>query len=101
MGKRFFSFLICSLVLLKFGYSQQSPEFTSVELQPTVAYLLYKGTEARMGRIIFHGGKCYGGAKVLVLFNGLQDSLQIPSNEKGLESFDVPFPGPAITKDIQ
>lgn len=93
------------LLLLSFSvssiFSQLKPVFTSIELQPTVAYIAYKGGEARMGRLIFHGGKCYSGAKVLVELNGLMDSLMIPAKEEGFDFFDIPFPVSTLAKEVQ
>ncbi|WP_332006139.1 hypothetical protein, partial [Chitinophaga sp.] len=51
----------------------QSPSFTSIELQPTVAYLNHHGTPARMVRMRFHGGKNYQPAVVYMFFNGRED----------------------------
>lgn len=85
--------------LVSFG--QTKPSFTSVELQPTVAYLKYKGTESRMVRLLFHGGNSYSPGKVYLSFNGLQDSLEVAASEAGLSSYELPLPGTPVTISTQ
>lgn len=75
--------------------------FSDIELQPTVAYLNYKGHESRMVRLLFKKGKNYNALKVNILFNGLTGSISIPADTAGIEVFEVPLPGPAITKNTQ
>ncbi|SFD46257.1 Glycosyl hydrolases family 38 C-terminal domain-containing protein [Chitinophaga sp. CF118] len=77
------------------------PSFTSVELQPTVAYLKYKRTESRMVRLIFHGGNSYSPGKVYISFNGLQDSLLIAASETGLSYYELPLPGAPVKEERQ
>lgn len=81
--------------------AQTNTAFTSIELQATSAYLNYKGNECRMGRLIFHGGKNFGTAEVTVSMNGAKLQLTIPASSPGITSFDLPFPGAALTRETQ
>jgi alpha-mannosidase len=87
-----YSFLAC---LVSYSYGQA---LTSIELQPTVAYLKYKGAESRMVRLLFHGGNSYSPGKVWLSFNGVQDSVEVPA---GLSYFELPVPGAPVKEDTQ
>jgi hypothetical protein len=95
-----FKILIYSCIpCLSFG--QTKPSFTSVELQPTVAYLKNKGTESRMVRLLFHGGNSYAPGKAWLSFNGMQDSLEVAASETGLSFYELPLPGAPVTINTQ
>ncbi len=81
--------------------AQTRNAFSDIELQPTVAYLNYKGHESRMVRLLFKKGKNYNALKVNISFNGLTDSISIPADTAGIEVFEVPLPGLAIVKNTQ
>lgn len=81
--------------------SQQQAPFTSIELQPTIAYLNHHGAPARMVRMHFHGGKSYQPAMVYMYFNGHEDSLALPANPDGIQDYELPLPGEAVDKDTQ
>lgn len=82
-------------------HAQDKSSFSSIELQPTVAYIMHNGKEARVARIIFHGGKLYNTASVSVLFNGITDTLAISAKEEGFNEIEIPLPGPAVTATVQ
>lgn len=75
--------------------------FTSIELQPTVAYLNYQGGAARMVRIQYHGGRSYAAAMVYISFNGREDSLPLPATPDGITGSEIPLPGAPVDKDTQ
>ncbi|WP_246197715.1 glycoside hydrolase family 38 C-terminal domain-containing protein [Chitinophaga agrisoli] len=77
------------------------PSFTSIELQPTVAYLNHAGGPRRMVRMLFHGGKDYTQGKLLLSFNGLQDSVQLPADTAGRAVYEIALPGVPVQKDVQ
>lgn len=79
----------------------KTQSFKSVSLQPTIAYLKYKGGERRMARLIFKDGKCYDGGDLTVDFNGMEDHIHIPADKEGLTVFEVPLPGPPIAKSTK
>ncbi|MGF6928562.1 alpha-mannosidase [Chitinophaga sp. W2I13] len=81
--------------------SQQAASFTSIELQPTIAYLNHHGTPARMVRMRFHGGKSYQPAMVYMYFNGHEDSLSLAASPDGIADYELPLPGEAIDKDTE
>lgn len=80
---------------------QQPIPFTSIELQPTVAYLNHHGTAARMVRMRFHGGKSYLPAVVYMHFNGGEDSLTLGPSQEGTGEVELPLPGAPVDKDAQ
>ncbi|MEB0248768.1 MULTISPECIES: glycoside hydrolase family 38 C-terminal domain-containing protein [unclassified Mucilaginibacter] len=83
-------------------YSQTPAiNFTSVTLQPTIAYVKYKGETRRMARLLFKNGKSYAAADVSVTFNNHTDHLSIPANKNGLDVFELPLPGDAIKISTQ
>ncbi|WP_157580847.1 glycoside hydrolase family 38 C-terminal domain-containing protein [Segetibacter koreensis] len=82
-------------------HAQTHQVFTDIELQPTVAYINYKGHECRMIRLLFKNGKSYSDLKVNISFNGLSDSISLPADAAGIEAFEVPLPGPPIAKNTQ
>ena len=75
--------------------------FTSIELQPTVAYLNYHSGEARMARLLFHGGASYSPAMVYISFNGREDSVQVAASPAGITDYELPLPGEPVNKDTQ
>jgi hypothetical protein len=82
--------------------AQEKPTtFTSIELQPTVAYLNHHGIAARMVRMQFHGGRSYAAATIYLSFNGQEDSLSLPANPAGISSYELPLPGLPIEKNTQ
>ena len=81
--------------------AQTGNAFNAIELQPTVAYMNYKGHESRMVRLLFKNGKNYNSLKIHISFNGLADSVFVPADTAGIDIFEVPLPGPAIVKNTQ
>ncbi|SEW53434.1 glycoside hydrolase family 38 N-terminal domain-containing protein [Chitinophaga arvensicola] len=81
--------------------ANQSTSFTSIELQPTVAYLRDHGAAARMVRIRFHGGSSYKAATVYTQFNGREDSTTLPASTAGMTDYELALPGPPVEKDAQ
>ncbi|WP_343308169.1 glycoside hydrolase family 38 C-terminal domain-containing protein [Chitinophaga niabensis] len=75
--------------------------FTGIELQPTVAYLKKNGKEARMVRLLFHGGNSYAKATVRMEFNSRLDSVLVPASEKGISLYELPLPGDAVGRETQ
>jgi hypothetical protein len=75
--------------------------FTSIALQPTVAYLKHEGRKARMVRLLFHGGNSYAPATAFIRFNGLQDSIRIPAAENGMSVFELPLPGEPVQHETE
>ncbi|WP_232538838.1 glycoside hydrolase family 38 N-terminal domain-containing protein [Chitinophaga tropicalis] len=82
-------------------YTASAQDYTSVELQPTVAYLKHNGREARMARLIFHGGSSHKAATVRISFNGLQDSIQLPASQQGFTTYELPLPGSPVQQETQ
>lgn len=72
--------------------------FTSIQLEPTVAYLRLKGYNARMARLLFHEGTNGTAGVAHLFFNGQQDSISIPA---GVSTFELPLPGGDISKETQ
>lgn len=97
--------ITCSLVIWGHHHSaiaqQKGPAFTSIELQPTVAYLHYQGRSARMVRMVFHSGNSYAPATAYIHFNGLSDSIPVASSPAGLQVFELPLPGAPVQKDTE
>jgi alpha-mannosidase len=94
--------LFCSCLFSVQAIAQTQPiAFTSIELQPTVAYLNHQGRAARMVRMQFHGGRSYAAARVYLSFNGQEDSLSLPASAAGIDSYELPLPGPPVTKNTQ
>jgi hypothetical protein len=75
---------------------QKSNNFTSITLEPTIAYIKYNGADHRMVRLLFKDGKAYDGATIDVLFNGQTEHITIPANTDGLDVFELPLPGPPV-----
>ena len=94
----FIIILIANNFLVK---AQTRPAFSDIELQPTVAYMNYKGHESRMVRLLFKNGKNYKAFKAHISFNGLSDTMFVPADTAGKEVFEIPLPGPAIVKNTQ
>ncbi|NLR59477.1 glycoside hydrolase [Chitinophaga polysaccharea] len=80
---------------------QQLQTFTSIELQPTVAYLRQPTGPARMARLIFHNGRSYQAGTVYISFNGREDSLAVPASAAGISLVEIPLPGAPVDKDTQ
>lgn len=89
--------LLCSAGL----FAQQKEHFTSVELQPTSAYLNHNGKEARMVRLLFHGGKMYSKATIRMAFNGMKDSVLVAADTAGTAVYELPLPGAPVAKETQ
>ncbi|WP_221284842.1 glycoside hydrolase family 38 C-terminal domain-containing protein [Mucilaginibacter sp. SP1R1] len=92
-----FRFLItlcfaCTLTVAAYAQTAKSV-FTSVTLQPTVAYLKYHGESRRMARLLFKNGKSYQQGSMIIFFNNQTDTMSIPANTNGLEVFEVALPG--------
>ncbi len=94
-------FIIIIVTTNFFAKAQTRKVFSDIELQPTIAYMNYKGHESRMVRLLFEKGKNYNMLKVRVSFNGLTDSIFVPADTAGTDFFEIPLPGPAITKNTQ
>jgi alpha-mannosidase len=85
-------------------FSQQAGParaFSSIELQPTVAYLKYNGKECRMARLLFKDGRCFDETALTISFNGLSASMVIPASKEGVDVFEVALPGAPVDKDVQ
>jgi len=85
-------YVIC-ITSLAFGQKTNKP-FTSVTLQPTVAYVKYQGDTRRLARLVFNNGKNYTGGELTIMFNNRQQVITIPADANGLDAFEVPLPGP-------
>lgn len=70
--------------------------FSSVSIEPTVAYIKYQGQTRRMARLLFNEGKCFEGGKMQIKINGLTEILNIPSDKTGLSFYEFPLPGDPI-----
>jgi alpha-mannosidase len=94
--------LFCGSFFYGQSFAQNKPpSFTSIELQPTVAYLNYHGGAARMVRMQFHGGRSYAPATVYVTFNGQEDSISLPATPAGINDYELPLPGAPVNKNTQ
>ncbi|HEY9260626.1 glycoside hydrolase family 38 C-terminal domain-containing protein [Chitinophaga sp.] len=93
--------LCCCFFSLQATAQEKATLFTSIELQPTVAYLNHHGSAARMVRMDFHGGRSYAAATIYLSFNGQEDSLSLPASAAGISSYELPLPGPPVTKNTQ
>lgn len=80
---------------------QAATPFTSITLEPTIAYIKYKGADCRMVRLLFKGGKSFKTADVSITFNGLTQHLQIPAAHDGLDVFELPLPGMPVKQTTQ
>ncbi|WP_261387448.1 hypothetical protein [Chitinophaga pinensis] len=103
--KRWYTDKYCLLLLavmtVSIARAQQNPAFTSIELQPTVAYLKHEGRSARMVRLLFHGGNSYAPAVAHMYFNGESDSIPLPATEKGIGIIELPLPGDPVKRETQ
>jgi len=103
--KRWYTNKYCVLLLavmtVSAVHAQQKPAFTSIGLQPTVAYLKHQGGAARMVRLLFHGGNSYAPAMAYMTFNGLYDSIPLTATEKGMDVFELPLPGGPVQHETQ
>jgi alpha-mannosidase len=88
--------LFIGTAALNANAQKASPAFTSVTLQPTVAYLKYHGESRRMARLLFKNGKSYNAAAAVVSFNGHTENITIPASTDGLDVFEVALPGSPI-----
>lgn len=93
------SMILAGMCCFTAASAQQA--YTAIELQPTVAYLKQEGREARMVRLLFHGGNSYAKATVRIDFNGRQDSVLIPASEKGLTVYEIPLSGGPVNRETQ
>lgn len=102
MKKQLFSLLLPVCLLISGTlHARRQKSFTSIELQPTVAYLKHNGAPARMVRLLFHGGLSYAPGKLSLSFNGMRDSLEIAASPEGIAVYEVPLPGTPVKKDEQ
>ena len=83
-------------------YAQKAKQvFTSITLQPTVAYIKYQGENRRMVRLLFQNGKSYNGATATISFNNHTENITIPATIEGLDVFEVPLPGEPVKISTQ
>lgn len=101
MKYRLINLLLYTCFYCSIGYAQQPKTFTSVELQPTSAYLRHNGAASRMVRLLFHGGMSYAPGKLSLSFNGLEDSLEIAAAPAGISVYEIPLPGGPVDMDTQ
>jgi alpha-mannosidase len=94
-------FIVCWLIVQPALAQQQGRVFTSIGLQPTVAYLKYQGRSARMVRLLFHGGNSYAPAMAYIRFNGSYDSIPLAAAAKGISVFELPLPGAPILSETE
>lgn len=96
--KRSFLLLIIFMSVFASQSMAQSTvkNFTSITLQPTVAYVKHEGSIRRMARLIFNDGKNYSGGQLSVSFNNQLQNMVIPADKAGLNVFEVALPGSAI-----
>ncbi|AYL99092.1 glycosyl hydrolase-related protein [Mucilaginibacter celer] len=95
--RKYFLLLIFLLPLTAAVYGQKpAAAFTSVSLQPTVAYIKQNGETRRVARLLFNNGKNYAGGQLYISFNGHQKTISLPENKSGAEYDEVALPGPAI-----
>jgi alpha-mannosidase len=96
--RKIFSLVVILLpCLIVPGFGQKTtPTFTSITLQPTVAYIKKDGRPLRMARLIFNNGKNYSGGQLMVSFNNMQETVSIPENVSGTEYCEVALPGPPV-----
>ncbi|MET3977489.1 alpha-mannosidase [Mucilaginibacter sp. UYP25] len=102
--KKYTFVLLLSLLISTYNttYSQTSAaNFTSITLQPTIAYIKYNGETRRMARLLFKNGKSYAAADISVTFNDRTEHITIPANKDGLDVFELALPGDAIKVSTQ
>jgi alpha-mannosidase len=87
--------LLLCLIVPGFGQKTTST-FTSITLQPTVAYIKKDGRSLRMARLIFNNGNNYSGGQLMISFNNIQETVNIPKSSSGTEYFEVALPGPPV-----
>jgi alpha-mannosidase len=92
--------LLFSILGLAYG-QKQDVNFTSVSLQPTVAYIKYEGHTRRMARLLFNNGKCYNGGELIVTFSNETKTIVIPADKNGLEAYELPLPGSPVNISTQ
>jgi alpha-mannosidase len=92
--------LLFSISGLAYG-QKQYVNFTSVSLQPTVAYIKYEGHTRRMARLLFNNGKCYSGGELMVTFSNQTKTIVIPADKNGLEAYELPLPGSPVKISTQ
>jgi alpha-mannosidase len=100
MRKIAFAFVIILFYNLA-ANAQKAGQFTSITLEPTIAYIKYQGADCRMVRLMFKDGKAYDGSETVVSFNGLTEHVKIPANNAGLDVFELPLPGAPVKVTTQ
>ncbi len=80
---------------------QKTGQFTSIALEPTIAYIKYKGADCRMVRLLFKDGKCFDTTDAVISFNGQTEYVHIVANSNGLDVFELPLPGPPVKETTQ
>jgi alpha-mannosidase len=100
---RKFLLLTVALLLLATSFAQVIPakSFTAIELQSVSAYLKYNGKEARVARLLFKGGKCFRETHLSITFNGQKQEVIIPASAEGWDTYELPLPGEAVTKETE
>ncbi|MDP9076160.1 MAG: glycoside hydrolase [Bacteroidota bacterium] len=91
-------FLLLSVIS---SFAQIHKNFQSIALQPTIAYIKYKGQNCRVARVTFNNGKIYQEARATISFNGLKDSVIMPETSNGQEFFEIPLPGVPVKVAVQ
>ncbi|MFA6248225.1 MAG: hypothetical protein WC615_14905, partial [Mucilaginibacter sp.] len=97
-------FLSLSLLLTITCFASKLPVdtlFTSLTVQPTVAFIKYKGETRRMARLLFNEGKCFSGGKLEINFNNFSENISIPASKSGITELEIPFPGNVIKSPAQ
>ncbi|MDR6940954.1 glycoside hydrolase family 38 N-terminal domain-containing protein [Mucilaginibacter pocheonensis] len=96
-GSRVIAFVlfICTTVISAYAQKKE-PVFSSITLQPTVAYLKYQSENRRMIRLQFKNGRSYHEVTAAISFNGYTDNITIPASTDGLEVFELALPGAAV-----
>lgn len=87
---------LCFYCLPIASAQQKAGQFTSITLEPTIAYIKYNGADCRMVRLLFKNGKAFGGADAMVSINGQTEHVKIPASAAGLNIFELPLPGPPV-----
>jgi alpha-mannosidase len=98
MIKKISAILTAMVGLLMTGlYAQKTAKhFTSVTLEPTIAYINYNGADRRMARLLFRDGKSFKEGEAIITFNGETTHVKIPASPEGMVVFELPLPGPPI-----
>ena len=94
--------IIISLLTFSTVHAQiGAKSFTSIVLEPTIAYIKYKDANRRMVRLLFKNGKIFKAADVVVSFNGQNEHVKIDPSPQGMTVFEVPLPGDPVLVTTQ